>query len=133
MSEVRNCCTYRTVRTAVFNSTANMGIGNDGYLQASKIKPCKIRKVLYRRPKSFHHSVIYRMVKYLYGNVALPAVSAVCPRFCKVDRVLMWTGLRKTKSERKTPSSKSSFWGDSSSPHRKPISLFYGGKKQYEI
>lgn len=36
VSEVRNCCTYRTVRTAVFNSTANMSIGNEGIFRALK-------------------------------------------------------------------------------------------------
>ena len=38
VSEVKNCCTYRTVRTAVFNSTANMpletGLKNGGQNQA---------------------------------------------------------------------------------------------------
>lgn len=33
---VKKRCTYRTVRTAVFNSTANMSIRNEGNLQTSK-------------------------------------------------------------------------------------------------
>jgi len=133
VSEVKNCCTYRTVRTAVFNSTANMSIGNEGDLQALKIKPCAIREVLHHKPKSFHRSVIYRIVKHLYGNVVLLTVSAVCSPIRKVDSGLLWAGLRKAKLKRKTTISKTSFSGNNSSPHRKPISRIYGGKKQYEI
>jgi len=36
VSKVKICCTYRTVRTAVFNSTVNMSIENEGNLQARK-------------------------------------------------------------------------------------------------
>jgi hypothetical protein len=33
---VKNCCTYRTVRTAVFKSAADMGIRNEDDLQTQK-------------------------------------------------------------------------------------------------
>ncbi len=98
-----------------------------------KIKPCEISKVLHRRPKSFHRSVIYRMVKHLYGNAVLLTVSAVCSLFRKVDSVLLWIGLRKVKSEQKSQSTETSSVGDGSSLHRKSLSRNYGGKKQYEI
>ena len=59
--------------------------------------------------------------------VFLPFSSAL-PQNSKPDRVLLWTGLRRAKSERKTPLSKSTLVGEDSSPHRKPITRIYGGK-----
>lgn len=59
--------------------------------------------------------------------VFLPFSSALLQN-SKPDRVLLWTGLRRAKSERKTPLSKSTLVGDSNSPHRKPITRIYGGK-----
>ena len=36
VSEVKKCCTYRTVRTALLKSTVNINIENEGILQALK-------------------------------------------------------------------------------------------------
>ena len=36
VSEVKKCCTYRTVRTALLKSTVNISIENEGILQALK-------------------------------------------------------------------------------------------------
>ena len=91
-----------------------------------KIKPCAIREDLHRRKYQNHHLVIYRTVKPIHGTVVFLPFRSALPQNSKPDRVLLWTGLRRTKSERKTPFSKSSFIGDSSSPHNKPISRIYG-------
>ena len=93
-----------------------------------QIKPCAIREDLHRRKYQNHHSVIYGTVKHIHGIVAFLPVRFALPQNSKPDRVLLWTGLRRTKSERKTLSSKMSFIGDGISPHRKPISRIYGGK-----
>ena len=132
VSEVKNCCTYRTVRTAVFNSTANMSIGNEGNFRASEIKPCEIRKDLHRMQYENHHSVNCGTVNPIHGIVVFLLVPYALLHNSKPDRVLLWTGLRRTKSERKTPSSKTLFSGKYSSPHRKLISRIYGGNF-YEI
>jgi hypothetical protein len=93
----------------------------------SKIKPCAIRKVLHCRKYQNHHSVIYGTVKHIHGYVVFFPVPSALPQNSKTDKVLLWTGLRRTKSERKTLSSKSTLVGEDSSPHRKPISRIYGG------
>ena len=93
-----------------------------------KIKPCAIREVLHRRKYQNHHSVIYGTVKHIHGYVVFLPVPSALPQNSKTDKVLLWTGLRRTKSERKTPSRKPSFVSDGSSPHSKPISRIYGGK-----
>jgi len=92
-----------------------------------KIKPCAIREDLHRWKYRNHHSVIYRAVKPIHGTVVFFPFPSAFTQNSKPDRVLLWTGLRKAKSERKTPSSKMSFIGDRNSPHRKPISRIYGG------
>ena len=93
-----------------------------------KIKPCAIREDLHRRKYRNHHSVIYQTAKPIHGTVVFLPFRSALPQNSKPDRVLLWTGLRRTKSERKSPSSKMLFGGDGSSPHRKPISRIYGGK-----
>ena len=98
-----------------------------GSFSISKIKPCAIREDLHRRKYRNHHSVIYGTVKPIHGAVVFLPFRSDLPQNSKPDRVQLWTGLRRAKSERKTPSSKMSFVGDSSSPHRKPISRIYGG------
>ena len=104
-----------------------------GYFPMLQIKPYAIREDLHRRKYQNHHSVIYEIVKPIHGTVVFLPVRSALPQNSKPDRVLLRTGLRRAKSERKTPSSKMSFIGDGSSPHRKPVSRIYGGKKQYEI
>jgi len=89
VSEVKNCCTYRTVRTAVFNSTANMTIVERGRKSMPEIKPCAIRKDLHRMQYENHHSVIYGTVKPTHGNMAFLPFRSALPHIGKPDRVLL--------------------------------------------
>ena len=92
-----------------------------------KIMPCAIREDIHRRKYQNHHLMIYGTVKPIRGIMVFLPFSSALLQNSKPDRVLLWTGLRRAKSERKTPLSKSTLVGDSNSPHRKLISRNYGG------
>jgi len=129
VKEVKKCCTYRTVRTAVFNFTAIMSVQSKDDFQTPQIKPCEISKVVHHWKYRNHRSVICGMVKHIYEIVVfLPVRAALSPNG-KPDRVLLWTGLRRRKSKQQTTSAKIMLVGDGNSPHRKPILRIYGGKK----
>ena len=89
MSEVKKCCTYRTVRTALLKSTVNMCIESDAKKSMLKIKPCTIREDLHRRKYQNHHLVIYEMVKHIHGTVVYLSVPSALPQNSKPDRVLL--------------------------------------------
>lgn len=74
--------------------------------RALKIKPCAIREYLHRRKYENHQSVICGTVKPIHGYVMFLPFRSVLLQNSKPDRVLLWTGLRRTKSEQKTPSQK---------------------------
>lgn len=83
MSEVKKCCTYRTARTALLKSAANMGFHGKSDFRASKIKPCAIREDLHRRKYRDHHSVIYGTVKHIHGIVVFRSVQSALPQTVK--------------------------------------------------
>ena len=89
MSEVKKCCTYRTVRTALLKSTVNMCIESDAKKSMLKIKPCAIREDLHRRKYRNHDSVICETVMPIHETVAFLPFSSALPQNGKPDRVLL--------------------------------------------
>lgn len=74
--------------------------------RALKIKPCAIREYLHYRQYRNHQPVICRTVKLIHGYVMLLPFRSALLQNSKPDRVLLWVGLHRTKSEQKTLSQK---------------------------
>lgn len=135
---LQNCCTRRTLCTAVFDSIlkncfclcAPRSVSRQSIKSAaeptarfccSKINACEIREDFRRKPNALHHPVIYRSVKPIHRNVVYPTVPHDLTQNSEAGRVLLRTEHHGRKSERICGTVDFSLANAPGSPIRKPI------------